>query len=246
MIYFAALSLAFLVLWELTVRALGIRPLILPGPTAIVHAMSQHGWTLLLQTSVTMYEAVAGFLIAVVAGLLLAVVFVHSNPARRAVYPYAVALKATPLVAVAPLIVLWFGTGVSSKVIMASLIAFFPVLVNALKGLTAVEPEVDELARSLAAPWWRVLVHVRLPGCLPYLFQAMRIASTLSVVGALIAEFTGTSRGIGYVITQSTYYLDTPLTFAAVTCITAAAVAFFYAIGLLESYCVFWQPPSWD
>jgi NitT/TauT family transport system permease protein len=244
-LYFGVFSIALLLSWELVVRGLGIRPLILPSPTAIGQAMVDNASTLAVETAVTAYEALAGFLIALAAGVVLAVVFVHSNPLRKAAYPYAIALKSTPLVAIAPLIVLWFGTGTASKVVMAALIAFFPVLVNSIKGMTAIEPEINDLARTLSAPWWRLLVQVRFPGSLPYLFQALRISSTLSVVGALIAEFTGANRGIGHIITQSTYYLDTPLTFAAVICITLAAVGFFYIIARLESYFVFWQTPIW-
>ena len=169
--YFLAFTVALLSSWEIAVKMLDISELILPAPSVVAASLFEHRSTLLVETSFTMMEAIAGFLIAVISGYGFAMLFVLVRPARAALYPYAIALKATPLIALAPLVVLWFGTDATSKVVMAALIAFFPVLVNSVKGLDAVEPEVTDLARSLSAPWWRILLRLRIPSSLPFFFR---------------------------------------------------------------------------
>lgn len=232
---------ALVALWEGATALTGVSPLVLPPPHAIAAAAAANAMPLLEETGVTMAEALLGFLLGSGGAYLLAVLFVQSRAAEQAIMPYAIALKSTPLIALAPLIVLWAGSGFLSKVVMSALVAFFPVLVAGLRGLREVEPEAIDLMQSLGATRWQLLVKIRIPGSLGYLFAALKVASSLAVVGAIIGELVGSTRGIGHLINQSSYYLETPLVFAAVAFISVAAVAFFGAIAYLEKKCVFWQ-----
>lgn len=244
--HFAIFTASFLTLWELTTRLLSVSALILPAPSDIASAIYGNFTALCQEMLITAFEAVSGFLIASVLGYLLAIVFVYSRFAKNALYPYAIALKATPLIAIAPLIIMWVGSGVASKIVMASVIAFFPVLVNSVKGLEAVDEEILDIANSLDATKLSVFKHIIFPHSLPYVFPALRIASTLAVVGALIGEFIGSNMGIGFLINKSSYYLETDLMFAAIFCASLFGIIFFLLIGYIEKKVVFWEDRLWD
>jgi len=236
-----AVTLAVLLgVWEAVARFFGFNKIILPSPVEIAGAFAEHWPRLLQETGVTMLEAVLGFLLGSGIAFLLAVLFVHSRLSQEALYPYAVALKSTPLIAIAPLLVLWFGNGLASKVVMSALVAFFPVLVNAVQGLTAVDREALDLMKSLSATRMQVLTKIRIPNAAGYVFSALKIASSMAVVGAVIGEFTGASVGIGHLINTSSYYLEIPLMFAAICFISIAGVIFFAMTAWLEKRIVFW------
>jgi NitT/TauT family transport system permease protein len=230
-------------LWELADAVFKFNRIILPSPSQIARACVLNFHVLLSETGVTMFESVLGFLLGSGVAYLLAVAFVHSRTVQEAVYPYAIALKSTPLIAVAPLLVLWFGNGILSKVVMSALVAFFPVLVNSVSGLTGIDPEALDLMKSLSATRWQILTKIRVPNSLPYLFASLKIASSLAVVGAVIGEFTGSIRGVGHLINTASYYLETPLMFAAIAMISLGGVLFFWLMAYLEKKVVFWQEP---
>lgn len=237
-----AISLvAFLALWELAGRVFHFNAVVLPLPSQIAGAFLASYPVILRETGITMLEAILGFFLGSGIAYLLAIAFIHSRLAQEAIYPYAVALKSTPLIALAPLLVLWFGNGLLSKIVMAALVAFFPVLVNAVSGLTAVDQEALDLMRSLSASRWQVLLKIRVPNSLGYLFASLKIASSLAVVGAVIGEFTGSTQGIGHLINTSSYYLETPLMFAAIIAIALGGIVFFYAAAVLERKIIFWS-----
>jgi NitT/TauT family transport system permease protein len=238
-----AAAILFLASWELAVRLFEINRIILPTPSAIARALVNDFDSLSIQTSITMFEAIAGFLLGTGVAVGLAVLFVHSRPLQDALYPFAVALKSTPLIAIAPVLVLWFGNGLLSKIVMAATVAFFPVLVNAVKGLMSIDAEAADLMRSLSASPMQVLLKIRLPASLGYLFSSLKIASTLAVVGAVIGEFTGATLGIGNIIKTSSYYLDAPLMFAAIAMIAFGGILFFAFVAWVERRIVFWQSP---
>ena len=235
-----------LIVWEAVVRFAGINPVILPAPSRVVAAAIANGAELVRATGVTLLESVLGFILATIGAIVAAIGFVHSRTLKDTFYPYAVALKATPIIAIAPLLVLWAGNGLLSKVIMAALVAFFPVLVSAVQGLTMLDAEVVDLVRSVDATRWTVLWRLRVPASLPYLFPGLRVASTLAVVGAVIGEFTGATMGAGHLITVSSYYLETPLMFAAIASTALVGLGFFGAVALVERRVVFWRQPSWN
>ncbi|MBS3137078.1 ABC transporter permease [Candidatus Woesearchaeota archaeon] len=236
--------LAFVVIigiWEISTDVFNINKIILPDPYTILISIITNWNILIKHTSITMIEALFGFIIGTLIGILIAILFVYFSKAKQAFYPYAIALKATPLYALAPLLVMWFGSGIFSKIVMSALVAFFPILVNTVKGLTSVEQESYDLFRSLSASKWQVFTKLRLPNALPYIFTALKISTTLSVVGATIAEFTGSSMGIGHLIVNASYYLDTSLMFSGIVMISLAGVLFFYFVDYIEQKMVFWQ-----
>jgi NitT/TauT family transport system permease protein len=235
-------SLVLLLLaWEGVDRFFSVNPIVLPPPSAIAGAFTSNAGRILQETGITMTEAVLGFVLGSVTAYGLAIVFVHSRRLQDALYPYAIAVKSMPLIAIAPLLVVWFGNGLASKIVMAALVAFFPVLVNAVSGLTAVDSETLDLMKSLSASRWQTLVKIRMPNSLGYLFASLKIASSLAVVGAVIGEFTGSTRGIGHLINTASYYLDTPLMFAAIASISVGGILFFGLMAYLERSLVFWE-----
>jgi NitT/TauT family transport system permease protein len=226
--------LLFLLAWEAGCRLLGIREFVLPPPTKIFAVAMKNASSLLFDTGLTTLEAVLGFLLANVLSMLLAVCFCHSRWMETSLYPYTIALKSVPIVAVAPLLVLWFGYGLWGKVVMASTVAFFPLVVNATLGLKAVNSESLDLMHSLSASKWQILMKLRFPTAVPYILSALKISSTMAVVGAIVGELAGARRGIGYLILVSSYNLDTPLLFAAITLASFIGIAFFAVVAVLE------------
>lgn len=232
-----------ILVWEASVRVLAIPAYLLPAPSVIAHTVGTNAGSLSVHMLVTMVEAVAGFCVANVLGFLVAVVFAHSRPVEKAIYPYAIALKTTPIVAMAPLLVLWLGTGLLSKVAAAAVICFFPMLVNATRGLRRIDEEALDLFRSLAATGTQIFFKLRLPTSLPYVFSALKISTSLAVVGAVVGEFVGAQRGLGYLILVSSYHLETDVMFAAVIAAALGGVIFFGVISVLEKLLVPWGEP---
>jgi NitT/TauT family transport system permease protein len=243
-----AIPVAFFIgacsIWEAVVRLADVPIYILPPPSVIFAEIANLNLSLLKDTGVTMLESVAGFIAANCLAFALAVVFAHSRILEKGLYPYAIALKTTPIVAIAPLLVLWFGTDIRSKIVAAALICFFPVLVNVTRGLRAVDEEALDLFESLAASKWQVFRMLRLPNSLPYLFSALKISTSLSVVGAIVGEFVGSNKGLGYLILVSSYHLETPAMFAAIIAAALGGVAFFGVVSLIERKVLIWQEPS--
>ena len=233
--------IGILVIWEILVLLLNIPEYLLPKPTRIISEIITNFDHLLNHTGVTMLEAIIGYIIANVFGFIVAVIFAHSKTVEKGLYPYAIALKTTPIIAMAPLLVLWFGTGITSKIIAAAVICFFPILVNTVKGLRAVDDEALDLFKSFSANKWQIFIKLRLPNSLPYIFSALKISTGLAIVGAVVGEFVGASKGIGYVILVSSYHLETVTMFAAITMSASAGILFFWLISLMEKKIVFWQ-----
>lgn len=232
--------IGIILVWELIDIILNIKEIILPNPHEIFFAIITNFDNLIFNTWITSFESILGFIIGSVLAFFLATLFIYSNDSKKALYPYAIALKATPLFALAPILVIWFGNGLWSKIIMSAMVAFFPVLVSSVKGLSAIKKESIELFRSYNASKIQLFTKLRFPSSLPYIFPALKIASTLAVVGATIAEFTGASRGIGYLIVNSSYYLDTSIMFAGIIMISLVGILFFYLIDFIEKKIVFW------
>ena len=231
---------AFLTVWDVTIRMFSVNEMILPSPTQVFLALKSQFAHLVWHGMITLFEAALGFLVGGVAAVVLAVLFQFSKTAERAVYPYAIALKAIPLVALAPLVVVWCGSGLLSKVMLAAVISFFPILVSAAQGMASVETEALDLMATLSASKWQILVRVRFPTALPSLFAGMKISSTFAVVGAVVAEFVGSQSGIGSIVKTSSYYLDTDVSFAAIIVMAIVSLLFFGGICLIERKVIFW------
>jgi ABC-type nitrate/sulfonate/bicarbonate transport system permease component len=232
-----------LALLEWGVPALGIPPFVLPPPSAIAAEMFDPASNLHYHFGVTALEAVSGLLIGSLLGFLVAVLFVHVPPIEDALYPWVIVLQTVPLVAIAPLLVIWFGNDMLSRAVMAAIFAFFPVLVNAVRGLRQADAATLELLQSYAATRWQLFWTLRLPNSLPFLFAGLKIAATLAVIGAIVGEFAGADRGLGFAITVSTYYMNTARTFAAVVYASLLSISMYLLLLLLERKLVFWQKP---
>jgi NitT/TauT family transport system permease protein len=232
---FAVLALAA---WQAIVMAANIPEYLLPAPSAILANVDR---SLAVQLAVTFVEALIGFLIAAVLAFGCAIMFVRFNTLEQGLFPIAIAVKTTPIVAVAPLLVIWLGTGWWSKIVAVILICFFPVLVNAVKGLKAADAEYRELFQTLGASRAQEFRKLRIPYCLPYLFSALKISSSLAIVGAIVGEFVGATQGLGYLIMVSSAHLETATLFAAIAAAALAGIAMFYVIGWTEERVIFWH-----
>jgi NitT/TauT family transport system permease protein len=237
-LYPVGFALGFLIIWELAVKIFAIPVYLLPAPTEIVSVIDP---TLGSHLLVTLLEALTGFILANILGFITAVIFVHSKTLEKGLFPLAIALKTTPLVALAPLLVVWMGTGFTSKVVASMLICFFPIVVNSVKGLKAIEFEAWELFSTYKGTRWEIFWKLRLPTSLPYVFSALKISTSLAIVGAIVGEFVGANKGLGYVVLVSSYHMETPLMFSAIIASAVCGLLLFWSISWIEKKLIFWQ-----
>jgi NitT/TauT family transport system permease protein len=236
--------IGLVVLWWALVAGLDVKPFIAPSPLLVAQTIVAK-WSMLWQNLVpTTLEAVGGFLVGNLAAILLATLFVHSKAIQEAFFPIAVMINTIPVVAKAPILVLLMGNGMEPKITIAALICFFPTLVNMVRGLESVNPQSMELMRVLSASKREVFFKLRLFNSLPYLFSALKIATSTAVIGAVVGEWIGSTKGIGALIIQATYNFDSALLYAAVIMSSCLAGAFFLLITLLERLIVRWQPAN--
>jgi NitT/TauT family transport system permease protein len=236
-----AVFLLFFAVWEVLVDLLRIKPVILPAPSVIVLTIGKH-WAYLAAQSWPTFVAVAvGFLVAAVVGFVIAVGIAYSRWLSEITYPFLIAAQVLPKIALAPLFLIWFGFGLMPKVVIAALIAFFPIVINTARGLSSVEPELIQYMRSLGAGWRTIFFKISLPWALPYVFASFKIAITLAVVGAVVGEFVASDTGLGYVISYSNISLDTELMFAGIFVLSALGVALFLVVVLAERLALSWQ-----
>lgn len=226
---------AVLALWELACRLLAIPVFILPAPSAIAAAAVDLGaarWAEHL--AATLQVALLGYLCAIAIAIPLAIALTGSAVLSRMVMPWLVVVQSTPVVAIAPIIVVLLGAGTLPRVVITTLISFFPVVVSTATGLAAVPPELIELSRSLRAPRLREYTQIRLPYAVPYVFAALKVAITLSVVGAVVAEFVAAEHGLGYLILFATSSFKVPLAFASLAILVSCSLALYALIVWLH------------
>jgi NitT/TauT family transport system permease protein len=236
------LGLILIALWEAAIHLFNVEVFVVPAPSAIALALAQNASLLAQATLVTAEEVLVGFILATLVGAALALLIVRFSLLGRALYPIIVLFQTVPKVALAPIFILWFGYDLSPKVLLIVVIAFFPVTLDMLAGLQSVEPGLIALMRSVGAKDNDILIRVRIPNALPHLMAGMKIAITLSVIGAIVGEFAGASAGLGYMIQFASTQLDTPLVFAALIVISVVGVVFYYLIELLERGVTPWAP----
>ncbi|HUZ02218.1 MAG TPA: ABC transporter permease [Thermomicrobiaceae bacterium] len=233
-------------LWELIVRLTDTPAWFLPAPSAILGALV-HNWQLIGgHTLVTLEEVLVGFVLSFAFGVGVAIAIAYSPIVERAIYPIVIASQAIPIIALAPILLIWFGYGLTPKIIVVVLICFFPIAVNTVDGLRAADPELVDLLRSMGAGRWKSFRTVRLPAALPYLFSGTRIAAAVSVIGALIGEWVGSSAGLGYFMIRSASQFNTARVFAAVLVSAVLGVVLFVAVALLERWLLPWQHTGRD
>jgi NitT/TauT family transport system permease protein len=237
-------TLGMLVVWEALVRALAVKPVLLPRPTAIATVLWRQAPLILEHLWPTFAEVVLGFALSVVGGVLVAVLVTYSAIVRKGFYPLIVVSQIVPKVAVAPLLVVWFGLGGTSRLLLAFLIAFFPMVINTATGLTSVDEDSVRMARAYMGSRWQIFTKIRLPHALPLIFGGMKISITLAVIGVVVAEFVAAQRGIGYLIVMANGLLDTPLMMAAIVALSVMGLALYGVIAALERLVVYWQPAT--
>jgi NitT/TauT family transport system permease protein len=227
--------------WEGVVAALKVPPYILPAPSAIWNQLVRD-WPLLTRHLVpTAIEAGGGFLIGNTVAIVLAAAFVHWPPLERALFPVAITLRTLPLVAITPLLIAWMGYGYGPRIVIAALISFFPTLVNMVRGLSALDQQALDLLRTYSASSWQIFTKVRWPSSLPYLFPSLKISATSSVLGAIVAEWIGTDKGLGYLIVASTFDFKSERLWATIAVSSALALSGFVVVVLLERLLVPWR-----
>ena len=240
----AATLLGAIVAWEVASRVLRIPKFIMPAPSDIAAEAWEWRYRFLGHSWVTLYETLGGFALSIVVAVPLAVLIVYSPWMRRAIYPLIVLLQAVPKIAVAPVLLLIIGYGGFSKVIVAFLVAFFPIVVDTATGLAATPPELLELSRSYRASALKTFVKVRFPMALPFFFSGLKVAITLAVIGAVVGEFIGSDKGLGYVILSATSYRKTGLAFASMILLSVMAIVLFGAVCLVERLVCPWLVPA--
>jgi NitT/TauT family transport system permease protein len=236
---FAVLAHIGLVLaWYLFVEIGQVPKFVMPSPQATLDALMNPNYSWWTNIAVTGTEIFGGYLIALVVGVLLALVFTWSRTLEALFLPLLVTLNMIPKVALGPLIIVWFKYGVFPNTLMAFSIAVFPILLTTARGLREIEPELLDLVKSLRGSRWQVFVKIQLPGALPYIFSGMKVGSILAVAGAIVGEFLGSDKGLGYLMLQVQVTLDTPAMFMAVILITVIGMLLYGLVLLLEKLMV--------
>src|SRR6266487_1880414 len=238
------LTLALLALWELYVRADHVSVQLLPSPTAIVQALFNN-WSIIYDNTLqTLLETVLGLTLAAVLGLLLAITLDISSWVRRAVYPVLITSQTIPIIALAPLLLIWIGYDIRPKLIVVTLYCFFPIAIASADGLASAEPELLNLLRSMRASRWQILWLVRLPGAMPAFFSGLRIAAAYSVIGAIVGEYVGAEKGLGIFMENSANSHALDLVFAAIVVTALLSLALFALVSLAERLTIPWYHGS--
>lgn len=227
--------------WELAVRIFNIPNFIVPAPSAALAKIVAHTGVMLRHAATTLYETVLGYLLGIAFGVLAAIVIVYSDTLQRVIYPLIVLSQVLPKIAIAPILMIWAGYGIFSKVLIALLISFFPMVVSTVTGLRSVDPDLVDLARSLCASETKIFRKIRFPHALPYLFVGLKLSITLAVIGAIVGEFIGGSQGLGYLILSSNFQMDTAMMFAGLFLLSTLGLALFGFILLMERICIPWS-----
>jgi ABC-type nitrate/sulfonate/bicarbonate transport system permease component len=222
-----------LVAWQAAVRLLDIPPWLLPAPTDI---WARLGGTARLwyHTGQTMLEAASGFAVSAVLGVVVSAGIVHSRLLDRSLFPYIVVSNAIPIIAIIPLLTIWFGFGIGPRVMICAIISFFPIVTNTTRGLRSADRRIIEFMHSINATPWKIFYKVQLPSALPFIFAGFKIAGSLALVGAVVSEFYSSDHGLGYLIITSATELRTDTLFAAITVLAALGVTSFSLFGYLE------------
>jgi NitT/TauT family transport system permease protein len=232
-----------LLVWQLAVWFGGFPAFILPSPqqVGIRFIQTVMDGSLIRNTLVTLAEVLAGLALGVIVATVLGYLLARSIPLERLLSPYIVASQSIPIVAIAPLLVIWFGPGISSKILICALIVFFPVLVNTVVGVRSVPEDLRDLMRSLQATRWQTLKNLEMPAALPVFLGGLRIGATLAVIGAVVGEFVGAKSGLGFMVNVGRGVYDTALVFVAVFTLVALALILYGTVSLIEHHLLSWQ-----
>lgn len=231
----------FILIWQSNVYIFNIPKYLIPAPLDIVNNINDNFRLLLIDSSITLLEALLGFVVGCSFGFVFAVLFSSSPLLEKGLYGYFIAFQTIPIIAIAPLLVLWFGNGLWGKIVMSAFVCFFPVVVNTTLGFKYVDKNSIDLMKILNARKSEIFFRLRLPSAMPYLFTALKISASLSVIGAIVSELAGAKQGIGFRIIISSYRLDTAMMFSAI--LFASLISLFFAkiVLLIEKKVFFWK-----
>lgn len=226
--------------WQAYVDVFHVSAIVLPAPRAILSASWRHSDLLLQETWPTFTESVCGFALALALGIPLAVCVANSRVLNLSLYPILIATQSVPKVAIAPIILVWFGLGMESKLAIAFLVAFFPIIVDTATGLRETPAGLIELGRSLRATRWQMFWKIQLPAALPFIFSGAKVAVTLAVIGAVIGEFVGSVNGLGNLLLSANSQLDGPLAWAALIWLSVLGILLFIAVAVAQKLIMPW------
>lgn len=226
--------IGLIVIWQALVMIFHVPTWLLPAPSAIWLEFIKQAHLLGKHVAATGIGAIGGLAIGSASGIALAVLMVQSPLLQRVLMPLLVIDQSIPKIALAPIFVIWFGTGMMSRVVIATVISFFPLVVNAIRGMTTVDRRVNDLMATIYASRWHVLTKVQLPNAVPYTFSALKVAVPLAIIGAVVAEFMQSDSGLGYLVLVAVGNVDTPMVFVAVLLMALLSLTLFAAISLIE------------
>ncbi len=240
----AALALAALALWQAAAAGFAVPKWLLPAPSDVVVALFAN-WDLIARHALTTLEEVlVGFVASFVAGVALAVAIARSRVVERALYPFVVASQTVPVVAIAPLLLIWFGYGLWPKAIVVVLISFFPIVVNTVDGLRSVDPDLVDLLRTMGASSRQIFAKVQAPAALPYVLSGTKVAISVSVIGAVMGEWVGAQAGLGYLMIRSASQFQTARVFASILVLSVMGIALFGLVALVERFALAYRRRS--
>jgi len=237
----AFIVVALFGLWEAWARLADVAEWLLPRPSAIFEELGSSRGLLWTHTLVTLQEVLIGFSLALGAGIILAVGIAFSRVVQRSLYPFVIASQTIPIIAIAPLLLIWVGYGTTPKVIVVALISFFPIVVNMVDGLKSVDADMVNMMRTFGASRWQIFTKLQVPSSLPYLFTGIKIGVAVSVIGAVIGEWVGASEGLGYLMTRSIPQFQTERVFAALFILSAMGISLFLFAAVIERLALPWH-----
>jgi NitT/TauT family transport system permease protein len=229
-----AAVLGFIVAWQALVMIFHVPSWLLPAPSAIWSEFFKQSHMLGKHVAATAIGALGGLVLGAACGLVLAILMVQSRLLARILMPLLVIDQSVPKMALAPIFVIWFGTGMMTRVVIAMVISFFPVVINAVRGMTTVDRRVNDLMATIFASRWDILTKVQLPNAVPYIFSGLKVAVPLSIIGAVVAEFMQSDSGLGYVVLVAVGNVNTPMVFVAVLLMALLSLALFAVISACE------------
>jgi NitT/TauT family transport system permease protein len=234
---FAALFL----LWEGAVHLTGIKEYLLPPPSKVWSEFVKRYPTVMDGAWVTTQEIIAGYLLAVVVSIPLALTVAYSRFVENAIYPVVVFLQIVPKIAIAPLFIIWFGFGFTPKLLLVFLLSFFPIVVASIAGFKSADPDILDFARTTGAGAWKMFAKIRLPQALPDIFTGLKVGAALSATAAVVAEFVASDRGLGYLLLQYNGNLETPMVFAVIVLLSLIGLAVYYVVEIIERITIPWH-----
>jgi ABC-type nitrate/sulfonate/bicarbonate transport system permease component len=237
----AAVLLAILAVWETATGILHIKAYILPAPSQILAQLWSNWPVLFSNLQVTVVEMLVGFALASLVGTSVGILLATSTLFRRGVYPLVIASQTIPVIAIAPVLVIWFGYNIVPRVLVTALIAFFPLTVNTVAGFTSVDPELVRFFRALNATPFQIFRKLAVPSALPYVFAGLKVAATLSVIGATVGEWVGSDQGLGQLILSDTSLLNTPRVFASILLLSLSGITLFLLVAAVEWFALPWR-----